>query len=121
MMPIVVEVRSYLPAQGAIEEIGNIMTTGFLDGWANVAPDDSRHTPPRDVHDMGRAIIDPLATQVGQYQEHAFIIDSQMQTDDIEFQAEIHALPNEKELRAALNDQKSTGRYWRDGRGVTDS
>jgi len=27
-----------------------------------------------------------------------------MRTDDIEFSAEIHALPNEQELRAALDD-----------------
>ncbi|EMA16505.1 chemotaxis protein CheC [Haloarcula marismortui] len=90
--------------KAAIEELGNIMTSGFVDGWANVLQTSVEHTPPRVVHDMGRAIMDPLAAQVGQYQEHAFIIDSQMQTDDIEFQAEIHALPNEKELRAALND-----------------
>jgi len=53
---------------------------------------------------MGRAIVDPLAAQVGQHQEHAFIIDSKMETDDIEFCAEIHALPNEQELRRALED-----------------
>ena len=53
---------------------------------------------------MGRAIVDPLAAQVGQHQEHAFIIDSTMRTDDIEFEAEIHALPNEQELRQALDE-----------------
>ncbi|MBV0924279.1 chemotaxis protein CheC [Halomicroarcula limicola] len=88
----------------AIEELGNIMTSGFVDGWANVLQTSVDHTPPRLVHDMGRAIVDPLAAQVGQHQEHAFIIDSKMRTDDIEFEAEIHALPNERELRAALDD-----------------
>jgi two-component system chemotaxis sensor kinase CheA/chemotaxis protein CheC len=53
---------------------------------------------------MGRAIVDPLAAQVGQHQEHAFIVESEMRTDDIEFGAEIHALPNEKELREALDE-----------------
>jgi two-component system chemotaxis sensor kinase CheA/chemotaxis protein CheC len=90
--------------KAAIEELGNIITSGFVDGWANVLQTSVEHTPPRLVHDMGRAIMDPLAAQVGQYQEHAFIIDSRMRTDDIEFRAEIHALPNEKELRDALND-----------------
>ena len=90
--------------KAAIEELGNIMTSGFVDGWANVLQSSVDHTPPRLVHDMGRAIVDPLAAQVGQHQEHAFIIDSKMRTDDIEFAAEIHALPNEKELRDALDD-----------------
>ncbi|WP_181684794.1 chemotaxis protein CheC [Halorhabdus salina] len=88
----------------AIEELGNIMTSGFVDGWANVLETSVDHTPPRLVHDMGQAILDPLAAQVGQHQEHAFIIDSRMQTDDIEFEAEIHALPNEQELREALDE-----------------
>ncbi|MCU4717144.1 chemotaxis protein CheC [Halapricum hydrolyticum] len=90
--------------KSAIEELGNIMTSGFVDGWANVLQTSVDHTPPRLVHDMGQAIIDPLAAQVGRHQEHAFIIDSTMRTDDIEFEAEIHALPNEQELRQALDD-----------------
>ena len=88
--------------KAAIQELGNIMTSGFVDGWANVLQTSVEHTPPRLVHDMGRSIVDPLAAQVGQHQEHAFIIDSTMKTDEIEFQSEIHALPNEDELRAAL-------------------
>jgi len=88
----------------AIEELGNIMTSGFVDGWANVLRTSVDHTPPELVDDMGQAILDPLAAQVGRHQEHAFIIDSRMCTDDIEFEAEIHALPNERELREALDE-----------------
>jgi two-component system chemotaxis sensor kinase CheA/chemotaxis protein CheC len=90
--------------KAAIEELGNIMTSGFVDGWANVLQQTVEHTPPRLVHDMGRAIIDPLAAQLGQHQQHAFIIDSKMQTDEVEFESEIHALPNEAELREALDE-----------------
>ncbi|MFT4922224.1 MAG: chemotaxis protein CheC [Haloarculaceae archaeon] len=90
--------------KSAIEELGNIMTSGFVDGWANVLQESVEHTPPRLVHDMGRAIIDPLAAQLGQTQRHAFIIDSTMQTDEVEFQSEIHALPDEQQLREALDD-----------------
>ncbi|WP_436900631.1 chemotaxis protein CheC [Halovenus halobia] len=88
----------------AIEELGNIMTSGFVDGWANVLQQSVDHTPPRLVHDMGRAIIDPLAAQLGQHQRHAFVIDSKMKTDEVEFESEIHALPNEQELREALDE-----------------
>ncbi len=88
----------------AIEELGNIMTSGFVDGWANVLQTSVEHTPPRLVHDMGQAIVDPLAAQVGQQQEHAFLIDSEMRTEDIAFGAEIQVLPNERELRQALDE-----------------
>jgi chemotaxis protein CheC len=90
--------------KAAIEELGNIMTSGFVDGWANVLQRSVEHTPPRLVHDMGQAIIDPLAAQLGQHQRHAFIIDSTMKTEDLEFESKIHALPNEQELRQALED-----------------
>ena len=90
--------------KAAIEELGNIMTSGFVDGWANVLQQTVEHTPPRLVHDMGQAIIDPLAAQLGQYQNHAFIIDSKMKTDEVEFESSIHALPNEEELREALDN-----------------
>jgi len=103
MMPIEMEGDELTDQHtAAIEELGNIMTSGFVDGWANVLQTSVEHTPPRVVHDMGRAIVDPLAAQVGQHQEHAFIIESEMKTDDIEFESEILALPNEKELREAL-------------------
>jgi chemotaxis protein CheC len=90
--------------ESAIEEMGNIMTSGFIDGWANVLQTSVEHTPPQVLHDMGQAIIDPVAAQVGQQQEHAFIIESTMQTADLEFGAEIHALPNDDELKQALED-----------------
>ncbi|MFB6179277.1 MAG: chemotaxis protein CheC [Halorientalis sp.] len=90
--------------ESAIEEMGNIMTSGFVDGWANVLQTSVEHTPPQVVHDMGQAIIDPLAAQVGQRQTHAFIIESRMRTDDLDFGCEIHALPNDEELKQALED-----------------
>jgi chemotaxis protein CheY-P-specific phosphatase CheC len=88
--------------RSAVEELGNIMTSGLIDGWANVLQTTVDHTPPRLVHDMGHSIVDPLAAQVGQRQEHAFVVESTMHTEDIEFSCEIHALPNERELRDAL-------------------
>jgi len=105
LMPTAVEGEELTDQHtAAIEELGNIMTSGFVDGWANVLQTSIDHTPPRLVHDMGRAIIDPLAAQVGQHQDHAFVIDSRMRTDDVEFESEIYALPNDEELREALEE-----------------
>jgi chemotaxis protein CheC len=105
MMPIAIDSDELTEQHTqAIEELGNIMTSGFVDGWANVLQTSVEHTPPRLVHDMGQAIVDPLAAQVGQQQEHAFLIDSEMRTADIAFGAEIQVLPNERELRQALDE-----------------
>jgi two-component system chemotaxis sensor kinase CheA/chemotaxis protein CheC len=103
LMPVEPEGEGLTAAhQAAVEELGNIMTSGFMDGWANVLQRSIDHTPPRFVHDMGRAILDPIAAQLGQHQPHAFIVDATMQTDDVAFQSEIYALPNEADLRSAL-------------------
>ncbi|MFB6162993.1 MAG: chemotaxis protein CheC [Halococcoides sp.] len=88
--------------EAALEELGNIMSSGFVDGWANVLQQSIDHSPPRYVHDMGQAILDPLAAQMGQRQSHVFVINSQMHTDSMDFGCEIHALPDIDELRTAL-------------------
>jgi two-component system chemotaxis sensor kinase CheA/chemotaxis protein CheC len=91
-------------ARSSVEKVGNIMMSGFIDGWADFLGATIEHSPPELVHDMGRAIVDPLAAQVGRHQDHAFLIDSEMRTDDIAFGAEIQVLPDEKELRQALDE-----------------
>jgi chemotaxis protein CheC len=89
--------------QSAIQEIGNIITSGFLDGWANALETKIEISPPTYVDDLGSAIVDPLATELAQSQEHAFLIDSTIRTDGDEFTCDIYALPNEDELREALD------------------
>jgi len=88
--------------QSAIQEIGNIITSGFLDGWANTLETTIEISPPTFVDDLGPAIIDPLVTDLAQSQEFAFLIDSTIRTEDDEFTCDIYALPNEHELRQAL-------------------
>jgi chemotaxis protein CheC len=89
--------------RSAIQEIGNIITSGFLDGWANRLETTIDISPPQFVHDLGPAIVDPLATELAQAQDYAFLIDSTIRTDDDEFTCDIYALPNEAELREALD------------------
>ncbi|RLM40498.1 chemotaxis protein CheX, partial [Haloferax sp. Atlit-105R] len=59
-------------------------------------------------HDLGSAIIDPLATDLAQSQEYAFLIDSTIRTNDDEFTCDIYALPDETELRKALEHLSPT-------------
>jgi chemotaxis protein CheY-P-specific phosphatase CheC len=89
--------------ESAIEEMGNIMTSGFIDGWANVLQTSIDHTPPELVHDLGTAILSPIAGRLGQSQEYAFLMDSTVVTPEGEFNCEIYAIPDERKLKEALD------------------
>jgi chemotaxis protein CheY-P-specific phosphatase CheC len=89
--------------RGALRELGNIMTSGFIDGWANVLQTSIEHTPPQFIHDMGSAVMDPLVSRLGRTQEHAFIIDSTVRTPDGGVRCDIYALPDQHELAEALD------------------
>lgn len=91
--------------QSAIKELGNIMTSGFIDGWANVLGSSIDHSPPAFVSDMGSSIMSPIVGRLARTQEHAFVLDSMIHTDgDGAFHCELLALPDEAELRSALRE-----------------
>ena len=91
--------------QSAMKELGNIMTSGFIDGWANVLESSIDHSPPTFVSDMGSSILSPIVGRMARSQEHAFLLDSVIRTDgDGVFRCELLALPDEAELRAVLDD-----------------
>ncbi|WP_049987008.1 chemotaxis protein CheC [Halobellus rufus] len=89
--------------QSAIQEIGNIVTSGFLDGWANALETTIEISPPTYVDDIASAIVDPLVTELARTQDYAFLIDSAIVTPDETFTCDIYALPDERELRAAFD------------------
>lgn len=89
--------------RSAIKEIGNIITSGLVDGWANVLGTAIDITPPKFVHDEGRDIVEPVAARIGRGQEFAFVIDSTLVTSDRQINCEVFALPDEHELSRALN------------------
>jgi chemotaxis protein CheY-P-specific phosphatase CheC len=89
--------------QSAIQEIGNIVTSGFLDGWANTLETTIEISPPTHVDDIASAIVDPLVTELARTQDYAFLIDSAIVTPDETFTCDIYALPDERELRAAFD------------------
>ena len=91
--------------RSAIKELGNIMTSGFIDGWANVLESSIDHSPPAFVSDMGSSIMSPIVGRMARTQEHAFVLDSMIHTDgDGAFRCEMLALPDETELREVLQD-----------------
>jgi chemotaxis protein CheC len=91
--------------QSAVKELGNIMTSGFIDGWANVLESSIDHSPPTFVSDMGSSIMSPIVGRMARTQEYAFLLDSMIHTDDDgAFHCEILALPDESELREVLQE-----------------
>ncbi|THE63597.1 chemotaxis protein CheA [Salinadaptatus halalkaliphilus] len=91
--------------QGALQELGNIMTSGFVDGWANVLNAEIKHSPPEFVADTGASILRPITTEIAKSDDHAFMLDSNIQTDsDQVFTCQMLALPHRDELEQALDD-----------------
>ncbi|MFB6091990.1 MAG: chemotaxis protein CheC [Haloquadratum sp.] len=89
--------------QSAIEEIGNIISSGFIDGWANVLETTIDHSPPEFVHDYASAILESIAADLATKQQYAFVFDSVIETADHAVSCEIFALPDEDELTRALS------------------
>ena len=90
--------------RSAITELGNIMASGFLDGWANVLDTTIDHSTPEFIHDIGAAAIDPVVIQLGESQDFAFVFDTQVVADGQEFDCDVYAIPDEDDLERALND-----------------
>ncbi|ARS88778.1 chemotaxis protein CheC [Natrarchaeobaculum aegyptiacum] len=91
--------------QGALRELGNIMTSGFVDGWANVLNAEIKHSPPEFVADTGASVLRPITAQIAETDDHAFMLDSNIQTDsDQVFTCQMLALPRRDELEDALDD-----------------
>jgi chemotaxis protein CheY-P-specific phosphatase CheC len=88
--------------QSAIEEIGNVVTSGFIDGWANTIGSDIPHAPPSFVHDMGEAIIDPIAARIGREQDLAFVIDAVIRAGGDAFDCNLYAVPDNEALNQTL-------------------
>jgi chemotaxis protein CheY-P-specific phosphatase CheC len=90
--------------QSAIEEVCNVITSGFVDGWADVLGTTIDHSPPQFVADMGTAVLDPVAARLGQSQEHAFVVDTRIRTAGREADCDIYVMPGADALTRELAD-----------------
>jgi two-component system chemotaxis sensor kinase CheA/chemotaxis protein CheC len=90
-------------AQNALCELGNVMTSGFIDGWANVLGTSITHSPPEFVHDIGASTISPLVAKLSERQDYGFVIDTAIETEGIQARCDVYALPDERELARALD------------------
>jgi chemotaxis protein CheY-P-specific phosphatase CheC len=95
-------------AENALCELGNVMTSGFIDGWANVLGTSISHSPPEFVHDIGSATISPLVARLSRRQDYGFVIDAAIKTEGVEARCDVYALPDERELTQALDRLSET-------------
>jgi chemotaxis protein CheY-P-specific phosphatase CheC len=58
-------------AASATAELGGVMASGFLDGWAAVFDDEFRHTSPAAVRGPGRELLAPVLDRIATQQDHA--------------------------------------------------
>jgi chemotaxis protein CheC len=90
--------------RSAMEEIGNVMTSSFIDGWANALDTTIDHSTPQFVHDVAPAIAESVVARLGQRQADAVLLDATLRADDWTFDCDVYVLPDEAGLRAALDD-----------------
>jgi chemotaxis protein CheY-P-specific phosphatase CheC len=95
--------------QSAIQEVGNVVTSGFMDGWANTIGAEIPHAPPSFVHDMGEAIFDPIAARIAREQDLAFVIDTIIETGEDAFDCSLYAVPNNEALNETLGALPDVG------------
>ncbi|MFC5278038.1 chemotaxis protein CheC [Halorubrum rubrum] len=95
-------------AENALCELGNVMTSGFIDGWANVLGTSISHSPPEFVHDIGSATVSPLVASLSRRQDYGFVIDAAIRTEGVQARCDVYALPDERELAAVLERLSET-------------
>ena len=103
MLPDGMEPDDGSMTEGAIKELGNIVTSGFIDGWANTLRTSIEHTPPELLRDSGTDVIRTVQRRLSGDQTYAFTIDTTIEIDDHEAEVQLYVLPDTRELTEALS------------------
>jgi len=88
----------------AISEVGNIITSSFIDGWADLLKSEITISTPVTVHDMGSAVIDPIFIEIGQQYDSAFIFNSLITARNEDIRCELFVIPDLNKLMEAVED-----------------
>ncbi|QZA89560.1 chemotaxis protein CheC [Salinarchaeum sp. IM2453] len=105
LLPIETEGNEFTDQhQAAIEEIGNIMTSGFIDGWANTLNRKIQHVPPDVVNGPGATTLRSLIGDFEERQDYLFLFDSTIQTPEQAIGLNIFAIPDQDQLQTVLDE-----------------
>jgi chemotaxis protein CheC len=82
--------------RSAMQEIGNIMTSGFIDGWANVLDATIDMSTPSFIYGRSSAIVDEMGGWPDE--EVAFVIDSTIVAADADVAVTVYTFPQLADL-----------------------
>ncbi len=82
--------------RSAIQEIGNIMTSGFIDGWANVLETTIDISTPTFTFGPGSGMVDDLVG--GRGTDMALMFDSRVHALDSDINVKVYTFPQLEEL-----------------------
>ncbi|MFB6164463.1 MAG: chemotaxis protein CheC [Haloarculaceae archaeon] len=77
--------------KSAIQEVGNIMTSAFIDGWANVLSTTIEHSPPHFAFGDSDAILAEITEWPDS--EIVFVVDSHIAATDVELDLTCYTFP----------------------------
>ncbi|MFC7139549.1 chemotaxis protein CheC [Halosimplex aquaticum] len=82
--------------RSAMQEIGNIMTSGFIDGWANVLDTTIDMSTPSFIFGQANAIVDEMGGWPDE--EIAFVVDSHVVASDADVEVTVYTFPQLADL-----------------------
>jgi chemotaxis protein CheC len=82
--------------RSAIQEIGNIMTSGFIDGWANVLDTTIDMSTPSFIFGPASDIVDEMGGWPDE--EIAFVVDSHIVASDADVEVTVYTFPQLADL-----------------------
>jgi len=88
--------------RSAMQEIGNIMTSGFIDGWANVLDTTIDMGTPNFVFGPASGIIDKMGGWPDS--DLVFVIDSQITVEDGDLGMTVYTFPDLEDLVALIQN-----------------
>jgi chemotaxis protein CheC len=88
--------------RSAIQEIGNIMTSGFIDGWANVLNTTIDMSTPSFTYGPGSGMVDELVGN--RTDEMALMFDSRVRALDSDINVKVYTFPELEELVGLMQE-----------------
>jgi chemotaxis protein CheY-P-specific phosphatase CheC len=85
--------------QSAVEEVGNVVTSGFIDGWADHLETTIDVSPPRYVNGTGAELLDAT----GFDRDQAFVFRSQVAAVGEELDVQFYMFPERDSMREMLS------------------
>lgn len=85
-----------------ISEVGNIITSLFIDGWANLLESEINMSIPYTVNDNGSSVLTSLITEVAKDHDYAFLFNSLIHTPNRDIKCELYLVPENNSLTNVL-------------------